>query len=186
MKNILDIYFKDYDFDYKNVIEFGPCVTKDRIGIIKHLLFGSSNIYAIDACQKYSQTPEEAMKLSCENNFTLEIADYTPLLKDPINLINQYKIFKEKFFDVILCQCSIEFYQIKGFLTLCDIIGTKECKVFCLPFLNSPEINAHSYKEEINKIHYGEYRLTELENEEIEKINYIMKYNAIITKNINI
>ncbi len=95
-------------------------------------------------------------------------------------------MLKKKFFDVILCQCSINSFQVEKFLILCDIIGTKECKVFCIPWLGDDHLEKKYYKEELNKINYGESELTERKNEEMQQINYIMKYNAIITKNIKV
>ena len=187
---IVEIFFKDYDFQNKNVIEFGPCMTEDRMGILRHLFSKQANLYAIDACDRYGQTHADARRLAQQYGIELTIADYGYALLRPHDqrgLKDKYKFLKANFFDVILCQCSVNLQDLEKFLVLCNEIGKKDCKVFCLPWLNSSEVTASAYERGINNIDYSKYgfKMSTPKPSAMGKINYRQRHNAIITKNIN-
>ena len=182
---ILEIFFKNYDFNNKNVIEFGPCMTENRMGILRHLSSKDANLYAIDTCDRYGQTHRNARELAKQHNIELTIADYSHALRFPEDeqgLKQRYKFLEADFFDVILCQCSISYHDLNNFLVLCNLIGKKRCKVFFLPWVEpkSPKINLDSF----NCAKYN-FEISQPNINLVKKINNSEKCNIIVTKNIS-
>ena len=183
---IVNMLLTDYNFLDKNVLEFGPTVVRECLGLMKHLN-NKSNNYAIDKCIGYKQNKEEALKISNELNFTLEINDYSNVLTN-LDLLNEYNILYKNFYDFIYAQCSISDKYIENMMKLCNIIGKKDCTVFLMPWTNNDDLSHEYYVNFYNNINYEKYgfKLFKINDEYMKKMNYLMKYNIIITKNINI
>ena len=181
---IINLLLSEYKFNGKNVIEFGPSLKK--LGLLKYLN-GISNNYAIDRCTAYPDTEEKAYQIAKKLNFTLEIANYSDVLED-LEKISHYKILNNNFYNFIYAQCSIEMKYIENMLCLCNKIGTDDGKVFLMPWTNDEIYDREYYINFYSDINYEKYgfKLYEIKDEYMKKMNYLMKYNIIITKNITI
>lgn len=184
---VIETFLPNFNFNNKNVIEFGPCVLNECLGLMKYLK-NKSNNFAIDFCNGYNQNKSNAIKLAEELNFNLEIKDYTNALKNPEYSYKLYKNLKINFYDLIYAQCSVENKYIENMMILCNIIGTNNSMVFLMPWNNDDKFDNEYYVNLFSKIDFQKYgfKLYEIKDEFFSKINYLMKYNIIITKNITI
>ena len=106
------------------------------------------------------------------------------LYNNPDNYKN-YKLLMPKFYDFIFCRCSWSIEYNDSFIKVINFIGKDNCKVLNIPWCNNSGVDKNYYIELFKKLKFADgYKISYYDDKFFSKYNYLMKYNTIITKNL--
>lgn len=190
LEKVISDYLGQYDFTGKNILEFGPCIKENRLTLMKATNRVGGTYYALDHCSAHTQTPEEARELSKKYDFELDIIDYNETIDYRVKEVTtkQSLFFKEEFYDVIFARCSWHTKYsatTRNLMTLCNMIGRKDCKVILIPWFNDENLSAEHYIKTFEEIDYESYGF-QCERVEDGIYNYKMiAPTLVISKNVS-
>ena len=188
-KNLIEYIMPDYDFNNKNVFEFGPLIKEEKLSLMKLVTKKGGKYFCMDHCRWYGQSREECIRLQKKYGFEFEINDYMPLINDP-NKINDYPILKNNKFDLYFMKCAVstgeELKVIKLIMNL-----NPDAKLVLVPHHYIKKLTPNCRTREQNIIFHKNQqyeklgcKVIEVSDEVFQNFHHVKNYNIIITRNI--
>mgnify|MGYP003324489632 CR=1 FL=1 len=188
-KNVIKYILPDYDFNNKNVFEFGPLIKEERLSLMKYITKKGGNYFCMDHCKQYGQSRTQCLALQKKYGFYFEINDYMPLINDP-SKINNYPILKNNKFDLYFMKCGVQTGEELKVIKLIMKLNP-DAKLILVPFHYIKKITPNYRTREQNIIFHKNQqyeklgcKVIEVSDEVFQNFHHVKNYNIIITRNI--